>query len=103
MSRDHRGAILVALALLASGEAPAQGEKLWSERFPEVAKLVRHVDRRMGADEGMRKRVITELTFGRPRDSKVYPPFLRALLDDPSAEIRGLAVDRLAEHQVDLN
>ena len=34
-------------------------------------------------DAAVRKRVVTELTYFRPRDSKAYPPFFRALLHDP--------------------
>jgi len=79
-------------------------EKSWSERFPEIARRVPHLDRRMAADDvEVRKRVLRTLNFVRLRDSKVYPPFFRALLKDPSPEIRGLAVYQLWEHMVFLD
>lgn len=89
---------LFALLMLTATSAGAQ-EKSWSERFPAIAQRVPHLDKRMtSGDVEIRKRVLTILTFGRPRDSRVYPPFLRALLDDPSPEIRGRAVEKLWEH-----
>lgn len=90
------------LVLVSAAAAPAGAqERTWSERFPALARRVPYLDRRLAADEVViRKRVVTELTYFRPRDSKVYPPFLRALLKDPSPEIRGEAVERLWEHHV---
>lgn len=91
---------IIGLMLLLANAAPAEPQ-LWSERYPVVAQRIMHLDRRLAAeDAAIRKRVLTELTFFRPRDSKVYPPFLRALLKDPSSEVRGEAVKRLWEHQV---
>ena len=88
------------LVLVLAAPAAAQ-ERTWCERFPAVARRVPHLDRRLAADQVViRKRVVTELTYFRPRDSKVYPPFLRALLKDPSPEVRGEAVERLWEHHV---
>lgn len=86
--------------LLLAPAAPAE-EQLWSERFPSIAQRIAHLDRRLTApDAAIRKRVLTELTYFRPRDSKLYPPFLRALLEDPSPEVRGQAVELLWEHSV---
>jgi HEAT repeat protein len=42
--------------------------------------------------------VLTELTYFQPRNSKHYPPFLRALLADPSPTLRWQAVECLWEH-----
>ena len=91
---------LTAFALAADSKpAPGNGEPSWSERFPEIALRIRHLDRRMAsADPKARLRVLTELTYFRARDSRVYPPFFRALLDDPSPAIRWEAAHRLWEH-----
>jgi hypothetical protein len=104
------GSIFVVLSLGApraladTPPGPAEGEPSWSERFPEVAVRIRHLDRRMAnADPKVRLRVVTELTYFRPRDSRVYPPFYRALLKDPSPEVRWQAVHGLWEHNVFLD
>ena len=74
--------LIFALTPLATAQ-----EGTWSERFPAVAQRVAHLDRRLSAEDAViRKRVLTELTYFRPRDSKIYPPFLRALLKDRQAE-----------------
>jgi HEAT repeat protein len=78
-----------------------QDKRHWSRRFPEVAARVRHLDKRLAStDESVRLGVLTELTYFQPRDSRVYPPFLRALLRDPSPKIRWEALHRLWEHQL---
>jgi HEAT repeat protein len=88
------------LILLGAATAPAE-EQRWSERFPAIAQRIPHLDLRLTAqDAAIRKRVLTDLTYIRPRDSTIYPPFLRALLKDPSSEVRGEAVKRLWEHHV---
>jgi HEAT repeat protein len=88
-----------AILLLAPGTV-AQ-EKTWSMRFPAIAQRIPHLDRRLAAEDvEIRQRALTMLITGRPRDSAAYPPFLRALLKDPSSEIRGLAMHLLWEHQV---
>lgn len=87
------------LLLVVLTSAASAGEQPLSERFPLIAQRVSHLDRRMAAqDPEIRKRVLTELTYFRPRDSKAYPPFFRALLKDPSSEVRGEAVERLWLH-----
>ena len=89
-----------ALILLLMLPAPAQ-EQPWSERFPALGERVSHLDQRLASpDAAVRIRVLSELTYFRPRDSKVYPPFLRALLEDPSPEVRGEALKLLREHHV---
>jgi HEAT repeat protein len=101
-------ASVVLLPLLAAAADPppgaAEGEPSWSERFPEVAVRIRHFDGRMAsADPKVRLRVLTELTYFRPRDSRVYPPFFRALLKDPSPEVRWQAVNILWNHNIFLD
>ena len=95
------GAICLSL-FLASLPAPtgAGGEDAsWAERFPDIAARIPHLDQRLAnPDPDIRKRVIVELTYFRPRDSRRYPPFFRALLYDPAPEIRWEAVHRLWEH-----
>lgn len=94
---------LVGLVLLTiSASSPAQ-EKPWSERFPVIAKRIPHLDKRLNAkDEAIRLRVLTLLTTVRPRDSKNHPPFLKAVLKDPSPKIRGQALRTLWDHDVTL-
>lgn len=75
------------------------GKASWAERFPVIAARVGHLDQRMKSpDERVRRRVLTQLTYFCPRDSKHFPPFLRALLDDPSPKLRWEAVHCLWEH-----
>src|SRR5687768_10502782 len=91
--------LCVLLVSTASGQE-LPGTK-WSERFPDVARRIRRLDQRLASKEAaIRKRVLTELTYFQPRNSKVYPPFFRALLKDPSAEIRGEVVRHLWQHNV---
>ena len=88
------------LTLLLTPPAPAQ-EQPWSERFPAIAERVSHLDRRLTSqDAAIRISVLKQLTHFRPRDSRVYPPFLRALLEDPSPEVRGEALKLLWDHHV---
>jgi len=69
--------------------------------FPEIAGLVRHFEVRMRSqDASVRKRVLHELTSNHPRDSKLYPPFFRYLLNDPSPNIRWEAISRLRDHGI---
>jgi len=78
---------------------PPGADRAWSERFPEVAARIRYLDKRMASpDDRVRLRVLTELAYFWPRDSRPYPPFLRALLKDPSPKVRWQAVHRLWEH-----
>jgi HEAT repeat protein len=71
----------------------------WAERFPQLAQRITHLDKRLtSSNEHIRRRVLTTLVSGRPRDSRHYPAFFRALLDDPSPKVRGEAVRRLWEH-----
>ena len=73
----------------------------WDEMFPEIAALARHFEVRMRSqDASVRQRVLTELMSSHPRDSKLYPPFLRYLLNDPSPDIRWEAVSRLRDHGI---
>jgi len=73
----------------------------WSERFPDVAARIRRLDQRLNSKEELiRQKVLTELTYFQSRQSKVYPPFFRALLKDASADVRGEAVHKLWEHGV---
>src|SRR5262249_24233200 len=51
----------------------------------------------------VRQKVLTELTYFQPRDSKLYPPFLKALLKDPAPEIRRQAIEKLWEHNIFLS
>lgn len=96
--------VLALVPLLGTGTgaalAPVPPPKgTWSQRFPEVAGRIKHFDVRMTSpDSRVRMRVLTEVTYFRPRDSRLYPPFLRALLADADPEIRGEAVHRLWEH-----
>ncbi|HYT88864.1 MAG TPA: hypothetical protein VEL76_09160 [Gemmataceae bacterium] len=93
--------LTLALAFV-PGVEPAGGQekqRSWAKRFPEVAAHIRHLDQRLAsADERVRLRVLSELTYFHPRDSRVYPPFLRALLSDPSPKLRWEAIHRLWEH-----
>src|SRR5262245_59055953 len=93
---------LLSFVLLVSA-TPAQappGPK-WSERFPALAARIRHLDLRLASpDANVRKRVVNEVLLYQPRNSKLYPPFFRALLKDPSPAIRGLAIHHLWEHHV---
>ena len=95
-----------ALPPSAPNSAPLTTAKAWSQQFPSLAARVRHFDVRMNsADDKVRLRVLTEITYFNNRDTKAYPPFLRQLLKDPSPEIRWQAVHRLWEHNhfLDLN
>lgn len=69
----------------------------YEQRFPEIAARVPHFDQRM-RDPQQHLRILTELTYFWPRDSKVYPPFLRYLLHDSSPRIRWEAASRLRLH-----
>src|SRR5438045_3293311 len=95
-------AICCLVPLLGTGAAPQ--EKKWSEPFPAIAQRVPQLDQRLAAEDvEVRKRVLAVLRFVQMRDSKVYPPFLRGLLDDKSPEIRGLAIEWLWEHNIFLH
>ena len=54
-------------------------------------------------DAAVRQRMLSELTSCHPRDSKLYPPFLRYLLNDPSPAIRWAAISRLRDHGIFLS
>src|SRR5262249_3809249 len=76
----------------------------WSQRFPEIAGRIPHFDQRMASNDFVvRQKVLTELTYFQPRDSKLYPPFLKALLKDPAPEIRRQAIEKLWEHNIFLS
>jgi len=94
--------VLVAADLRAVPEARAARKSAALEiRFPEIARLIRHFGVRMCSKHAaVRLEVLTELTYFHPRDSKLYPPFLRYLLTDPSPKIRWEAIRRLREHGV---
>ncbi|KKK51066.1 hypothetical protein LCGC14_3118680, partial [marine sediment metagenome] len=67
----------------------------------EIARRIRHFDARMGSDNAaVRLKVLTELTYFHPRDSKLYPPLLRYLLKDPSPKVRWEAIKRLRAHGI---
>jgi len=51
----------------------------------------------------VRLRVLTELPYFHNRDSKLYPPFLRALLRDASPKVRWEAAARLRKHHIFLD
>jgi hypothetical protein len=88
------------LILLLTSFTPGQGPR-WSERFPAIAGRIPHLDQRLAdQDAATRIGVLRELTYFRPRDSKAYPPFLAALLEDPSSDVRGEAIELLWEHHV---
>src|SRR3712207_3431768 len=100
MIRRHAACCLVLLL----GTVAAAQEKRWSERFPAVARRVPNLDRRLAAEDvEVRKRVLAVLGYTQMRNSKVYPPFFRALLDDKHAEIRGRAIEHLWEHGIFLH
>jgi len=84
----------------AAGGDDADGPDL-SRRFPEIAGLIRHFEIRMGSGSAhVRLRVLTELTYFHARDSRLYPPFLRYLVGDPSPKVRWEAVRRLRAHGI---
>lgn len=79
----------------------ANQEPPWSQRFPGIALRIPHFDARMDCEEArVRLRVLTELTYFRRRDSKLYVPFLRALLRDASPDLTWEALARLGEHGI---
>lgn len=77
--------------------APPRATKLRDRA--EIVNYVRHYDERMAASSG-RMSVLRELTYFHPRNSKLYPPFLRQLLSDPSPRLRWEALSRLDEHGI---
>ncbi|MSQ97598.1 MAG: HEAT repeat domain-containing protein [Gemmataceae bacterium] len=92
--------LLLAAGLLVAPHAHVQDAKdSWAKKFPAIAVRIKHLDERMNSpEEYVRKRVLNELTSYQPRDSKHYPPFLRALLKDSSPALRWQAVHQLWEH-----
>ena len=99
-------AAIVAIAVsagLPSVQACAVTPRL-ADVFPEIAALVGHFDVRMRSpDASVRQRVQMELTYFHPRDSKLYPPFFRYLLNDESPAIRWSAINHLRQHGVFLS
>jgi HEAT repeat protein len=94
--------MLAALAAAAglAGEPPAAADS-WTRRFPEIAARIPHFEQRMACDSAaVRLRVLTALTYFHFRDSKLYPPFLKALVKDPAPNIRWEAIWKLREHNV---
>ena len=95
-------ALMLAAVCCCLEAAPRAEEPAALERqFPEIARLVRHFGARMRSKEpAVRLDVLTELTYFHPRDSRLYPPFLRYLLKDPCPKIRWQAVHRLRQHGI---
>jgi HEAT repeat protein len=99
----HRARLAVAVIILtgASFAVGQQIEQPWSKRFPEVARRVSGLDEKLASkDQQTRVEVLYHLYSAQARDSKNYPPFFRALLRDPSGQVRYEAVHRLWEHHV---
>ena len=71
-----------------------------SVRAPaDIRNCVRHYDERMSTASG-RLAVLKELTYFHPRNSKLYPPFLKQLLSDASPKLRLEALSRLDDHGI---
>ena len=87
----------IAAALFAGPVACRAADETWD--FPEIARYVRHFDVRIRSPQA-RLRVLTELTYFHPRNSRLYPPFLRRLLKDPSPRLRWQALSRLDDHGI---
>jgi HEAT repeat protein len=65
-------------------------------RFPEIAQRVPHFDARMRSGQSFQ--VLTELMYFHPRDSRIYPPFLRYLLKESSPRMQWEAIRWLQRH-----
>jgi hypothetical protein len=85
------------MALFAAPVVCCAADETWE--FPEIARYVRHFDVRIRSPKA-RLGVLTELTYFHPRNSRLYPPFFRRLLKDPSPRLRWEALSRLDDHGI---
>jgi len=92
-----RGASLALLLLSGCAGRPSPD---WQETLE--ARVPGFRDRVKSPEEQVRRRLLQETTYFRPRDSAHYPPYFRLLLRDPSAALRWEGVQRLWEHGLPL-
>lgn len=90
-------------ALAISISSPYTGP-VWAQKSdvpPDISNYVRHYNERISSPlPEMRMGVLKELTYFHQRDSRLYPPFFRQLLSDPSPKIRWEALARLDDHGI---
>ncbi len=73
----------------------------WSADFPELACRVQHIDERLDSgDRDVRLSTVRKIVFSDARNSKLYPPFYKALLRDPDPEIAWIALSGLGDHDI---
>ena len=73
----------------------------WSADFPELACRVPHFDERLNSDDrDVRLSAVRTVLMSERRNSKLLPPFFRALLRDPDPEIAWTALSGLGDHDL---
>lgn len=94
--RTSAAAFLAICTVTAAGYA-----RDWSADFPELACRVPHFDERLnGDDRDVRLSAVRTAMMSERRNSKLFPPFFRALLRDPDPEIAWTALSGLGDYDL---